>query len=332
MNALNTFSELSQRGCKFLGCSTPIMGGAMSWVSECTLVAALSNAGAFGVIACGSMSPDLLDAEVAATKALTSQPFGVNLINIHPQLDELAQVCINHSVSHIVIAGGFPSASLIKTIRTAQIKLLCFAPTLGLAQRLVRMGVDALIIEGHEAGGHIGPVSTAVLVQEILPEIQDVPIFVAGGIARGSAIAHYLAMGAAGVQMGTRFVCAAESIAHNNFKHAFIQASARDAVVSQALDKRFPVIPVRALANKGIDAFINKQKELIAKVNEGKVEQKIAQLEIERFWAGALRRAVIDGDVETGSVMAGQSVGMIKNIEPIHTILENLETEARASL
>ena len=169
-----------------------------------------------------------------------------------------------------------------------------------LAKKLIRSGVDALVIEGMEAGGHIGPVSTSVLAQEILPEVADeVPVFVAGGIGRGEAIAAYLEMGAAGVQLGTRFVCATESIAHPNFKKAFIRASARDAVPSVQIDPRLPVIPVRALKKPGSEAFTAKQREVAQALDEGEVEMVEAQLQIEHYWAGALRRAVIDGDVET---------------------------------
>jgi enoyl-[acyl-carrier protein] reductase II len=214
------------RGAQFLGCEVAIMGGAMSWVSERNLVAAISNAGGFGVIACGAMTPALLDAEIAGTKALTDKPFGVNLITMHPDLFALIEVCARHGVGHVVLAGGLPPKGSLEAIKAGGAKVICFAPTLALAKKLIRSGVDALVIEGMEAGGHIGPVSTSVLAQEMLPEIGEaVPVFVAGGIGRGEAIAGYLDMGAAGVQLGTRFVCATESIAHPRFKQAFIRAS-----------------------------------------------------------------------------------------------------------
>jgi enoyl-[acyl-carrier protein] reductase II len=209
---------------------------------------------------------------------------------------------------------------------------MCFSPALVLAKKLVRMGVDALIIEGMEAGGHIGPVSTSVLAQEILPVIDQVPVFVAGGIGRGETIVSYLDMGAAGVQLGTRFVCARESIAHPRFKQAFIRAEARDATLSVQLDPRFPVIPVRAISNAGTRRFMDVQREVIDKVDQGLLDQKAAQLEIEHFWAGALRRAVIEGDVETGSVMAGQSVGLVKEEQTVAEILAELIGQAEASL
>ncbi|MGC2202942.1 MAG: nitronate monooxygenase, partial [Stellaceae bacterium] len=189
-----------------------------------------------------------------------------------------------------------------------------------------------IIREGSEAGGHIGPVSTGVLAQEILPHLRSVPIFVAGGIGRGEAMLAYLEMGASGVQLGTRFVCAHESIAHPRFKQAFIRAAARDAVASVQLDPRFPVIPVRALANPATERFIAVQRRLIDRCAQGELSQKEAKLEIEHFWAGALRRAVIDGDIEAGSLMAGQSVGFVTREQSTAEILEELVSQALAVL
>ncbi|WP_201240154.1 NAD(P)H-dependent flavin oxidoreductase [Rhodothalassium salexigens] len=323
---------LWQTGTEFLGTRYAILGGAMTWVSERHLVSAISNAGGFGVLACGGMEPERLAEEIDATRALTDRPFGVNLITLHPQLDALIDVCNARDVSHIVLAGGLPPGGAIDRIKQGGAKLICFAPALALAKKLVRSGVDALVIEGTEAGGHVGPVSTSVLVQEILPHVRDVPVFVAGGIGRGEAIAGYLEMGAAGCQLGTRFVCATESTAHPAFKKAFIRGSARDAVASVQLDPRFPVIPVRALKNAGTERFMAVQREVAAKVEAGEMDQAAGQLEIEHFWAGALRRAVVDGDVETGSLMAGQSVGLVKAEQPMAEILADLVDQACAHL
>ncbi len=321
------------RGAAFLGCTHAIMGGAMSWVSERHLVAAISEAGGFGVLACGAMTPALLDAEIAATRARTDRPFGVNLITMHPDLFALIEVCARHRVGHVVLAGGLPPKGSLEAIKASGGRVICFTPTLALAKKLIRSGVDALVIEGMEAGGHIGPVSTSVLAQEMLPEIgAAVPVFVAGGIGRGEAIAGYLDMGAAGVQLGTRFVCATESIAHAKFKCAFIRASARDAVASVQHDPRLPVIPVRALRNAGGELFTAKQREVAGHLDEGRVAMGEAQLAIEHYWAGALRRAVVDGDVEHGSVMAGQSVGMVTREEPVAAIIAELVAEASAAL
>jgi enoyl-[acyl-carrier protein] reductase II len=325
--------ELMHRGTEFLGCEIAIMGGAMSWVSERHLVSAISNAGAFGVIASGAMTPVLLDTEIAETKERTSRPFGVNLITMHPQLSELIDVCTRHEVGHVVLAGGLPPGWAIDRIKDSGAKVMGFAPALALAKKLMRSKVDALVIEGMEAGGHIGPVSTTVLAQEILPRVShDIPVFIAGGISRGEAMAAYLEMGAVGVQIGTRLVCAHESIAHPNFKQAFIRASARDAVLSVQIDPRLPVIPVRALKNRETERFAAKQREVADLLDGGSLEMSEAQLQIEHYWAGALRRAVIDGDVETGSVMAGQSVGMVTREEPLAEIIQQLVDEAAAAL
>ncbi|AKH42970.1 enoyl-[acyl-carrier protein] reductase II [Altererythrobacter atlanticus] len=321
------------RGAEFLGSKYAILCGAMSWVSERNLVAAISNGGGFGVIACGAMTPDLLDAEIAGTKALTDKPFGVNIITMHPQLPELIDVCAKHGVGHVVLAGGIPPKGSVESIKAFGAKVIVFAPTLALAKKLLRSGADALVIEGMEAGGHIGPVSTSVLAQEFLPSLaEDHIVFVAGGIGRGEAIAGYLEMGAAGVQLGTRFACASESIAHPDFKKAFFRASARDAVASVQVDSRLPVIPVRALKNKGTEEFTAKQREVAGLLDSGAVEMGEAQLQIEHYWAGALRRAVIDGDVENGSLMAGQSVGMVREEEPAARIIAKLMEESEAAL
>ncbi|MEQ8733419.1 MAG: nitronate monooxygenase [Rhodospirillaceae bacterium] len=325
-------NDLWSRGTAFLGCEHAIMCGAMTWVSERNLVAAISNAGGFGVIACGAMTPDLLDAEIKATFELTSKPFGVNLITMHPDLPKLIDVCLKNKVSHVVLAGGLPSSSSIKALKEGGAKVICFAPALVIAKRLIKLGTDALVIEGSEAGGHIGPVSTSVLAQEILPNVTDVPVFVAGGIGRGEVIVNYLEMGAAGVQMGTRFVCAHESIAHPNFKKAFLRGNARDAMPTVQIDKRFPVIPVRALTNAGTDEFMATQRAMIEKFVAGDIEQAAAQLEIEHFWAGSLRRAVIDGDVERGSLMAGQSVGMVTREQSTQDIIDELIDQANLAL
>jgi len=329
---LQILDRLWARGRAFLGTRYAIMGGAMTWVSERNLVAAISNAGGFGVLASGAMTPDLLRAEIDATFALTDKPFAVNLITLHPQLLDLVDVCIDRRVGHVVLAGGLPPGAAIDRVKGGGAKLMCFTPALALGKKLVKSGCDALVIEGNEAGGHIGPVSTNVLAQEILPHLRDVPIFVAGGIGRGEMIVSFLEMGAAGVQLGTRFVCASESIAHPKFKQAFIRAAARDAVPSVQVDPAFPVIPVRALANEGTRRFTQTQIDVIARFRSGELSQKDAQLAIEHYWAGALRRAVIEGDVEGGSLMAGQSVGMVTREQPTAEIVQELVEQAAAAL
>jgi enoyl-[acyl-carrier protein] reductase II len=333
MTAYPKTDALMARGAAFLGTEHAVLCGAMSWVSERHLVAAISNAGGFGVIACGAMTPALLDAEITATAARTDKPFGVNLITMHPALFELIEVCARHQVTHVVLAGGIPPKGSVEAIKAFGAKVIVFAPTLALAKKLFRSGADALVIEGSEAGGHIGPVSTSVLAQEFLPELAaEHVVFVAGGIGRGEGIASYLEMGASGVQLGTRFACATESIAHPAFKKAFFRGNARDAVASVQVDPRLPVIPVRALKNRGTEAFTAKQIEVAARLDAGELDMGAAQLEIEHFWAGALRRAVIDGDIEHGSLMAGQSVGMVSKEEPVAEIMTQLMAESEAAL
>jgi enoyl-[acyl-carrier protein] reductase II len=325
--------SLWARGCRFLGCELAVMGGAMTWVSERNLVAAISGAGGFGVLAAGSMGPARLAEEIEATRALTDRPFGVNLIVMHPELDGLAEVCLDLRVGHVVLAGGLPGRAAIRRLKAGVAKVVCFAPSLGVARKLLRAGADALVIEGMEAGGHIGPVSTSVLAQEILPHVgHEVPVFVAGGIGHGDMVAAYLGMGASGVQMGTVFVCAAESVAHPAFKRAFVRASARDAVPSVQVDPEFRVIPVRALANAGTRRFVETQVDVIGRYRRGELTHEQASLAIEHYWAGALRRAVVDGDVENGSLMAGQSVGLVAGVRPAREILAEIVGQAEAAL
>lgn len=329
---MNILNKLWNKGQEFLGTKYAILGGAMSWVSERNLVSAISNAGGFGVLAGGSMPPELLLLEIEATKSLTNYNFGVNLIVMHPQLIELIEVCISSKVTHIVLAGGLPNSLIIDKIKNSGIKILCFAPTFLIAKKLVKLGVDAIIIEGMEAGGHIGPVSTLVLVQEIVPYIKEVPIFVAGGIANGQVIASLLQLGASGCQIGTHFVCTQESIAHPNFKKKFIKSNARNATISMQLDEEFAVIPVRAIENQATKNFSLTQRQLIDAYRREELSKSQAQLKIEHYWAGALKKAVIEGNIEQGSVMAGQSVGMVKNIKPTKFIIEELVNQAQAFL
>ena len=324
--------RLTRGGRELLGCEVALMGGAMTWVSERHLVAAISDGGGFGVIACGSMTPDLLATEIEGTRALTDRPFGVNIILMHPELDRLIDRCTELGVGHVVFAGGMPTRDHVQRAKRAGGKVIAFAPSAAIGKRLVKAGVDGLVIEGNEAGGHIGPVSTSVLAQEILPAIREVPVFVAGGIGHGEAIAAYLSMGASGCQLGTRFACAAESIAHPRFKEAFIKGNARDAQASVQVDPDFKVIPVRALANRATERFQRVQVETIRRYRTGEIDYDEAALAIEHFWAGALRRAVVDGDVEEGSLMAGQSVGMVKAVEPTATIIADLVQQAAAAL
>ena len=324
----DSINFLLKRGSEFLGCKFPIMGGAMTWVSENRLVSAISNAGGMGVIACGSMNPEQLEKEILLTKKLTNKPFGVNLILVHPELDLLIDKCVVTGVKFVVFAGGIPKKSYIEYLKNNGLKVIAFASTLSIGKKLIKSGISALIIEGNEAGGHIGPVSTNVLAQEILPYITEVPVFVAGGIGRGESFLNYIQSGASGCQIGTRFVCAKESVAHDNFKNIFIKSDARNAQVSIQLDERLPVIPVRAIKNKASQIFLEKQKEVLNTLDNGDISLKEAQLIIEKFWSGSLKKAVIDGDIHNGSLMAGQSVCMVKKIQPAKEIIDEIINQA----
>jgi len=215
-------------------------------------------------------------------------------------------------------------------VKEAGCKALSFASTMSIAQQQIRFGVDGLILEGSEAGGHIGHVSLTVLLQQVLFEEPSVPVFVAGGIATGRIVAHLLLMGAAGVQMGTRFVMSEECRAHPRFKEAFVKARAREAVATPTYDRRLPVVAVRAVRNAALDDFNRLQLELIAQLNAGTLRREEAQMRVEEFWVGGLRRAVQDGDVEKGSVMAGQSVGLVDRVQPMAEIFEEILGDAEA--
>ena len=210
---------------------------------------------------------------------------------------------------------------------------MCFASTVSIAERMIKFGADAIILEGSEAGGHIGHVSSIVLMQQVLFKFaEQIPMFVAGGIATGKMIAHALLMGASGVQLGTRFVMTEECRAHENFKMAFRRANARDAVATPQFDSKLPVVSVRSLRNKGMDEFGKLQLRLLKELEAGTVTRQFAQEEVECFWVGALRRAVVDGDIDGGSLMAGQSVGLVDKVMPIRDVVAELLNDAEAEL
>jgi len=319
-------------GQDFLGCKFPIMCGAMTWVSDYKLIGALGKAGGFGLLAGGNAPVDILEKDIISTRNHTDAPFGVNLITIAPVYKDQLQLVCDMKCELVMFAGSIPKDTEIKQVKDIGAKVVCFAPTAPLAHRLIKMGADALMIEGAEAGGHIGPVSLSVLLQQILFEIDSVPVFVAGGIATGRMMAHLLMMGAAGVQMGTRFVMSEECKAHPKFKKVFQKANARDAVATPQFDSRLPVIPVRALKNKGSKEFLKLQLELMDKLEKKRIDQQQAQYEVENFWVGALRDAAIDGNVERGSLMAGQSVGLVDKIKPIQGIIDEMVDDAESEL
>jgi enoyl-[acyl-carrier protein] reductase II len=325
MNVLT--EKFFTKGRDFLGVDYPLICGAMTWVSDPKLVATVSNNGGFGCLAGGNTPPDILEKQIHETRRLTDKPFGVNLITIAPAYQDHLALVQRLKLPFIIFAGSFPNQKQVSLAKETGAKVLCFASTDSIAVRMLRYGADALILEGMEAGGHVGHVSLMVLLQQLLFTIKDVPIFVAGGVASGKMCAHLLLMGAAGVQMGTRFAIAEESCAHPNFKERFIKANARDAVSTPQFDSRLPVVAVRALRNKGLENFGKLQLDLIAKIDAGTIHRNEAQEEVEKYWMGALRKAVIEGDINYGSLMAGQSVGLVNKVQPVREIIAELVQE-----
>jgi enoyl-[acyl-carrier protein] reductase II len=329
---MTTLDSLWMKGKDFLGTETPIIAGAMSWISDAPFVAAVSNAGAFGCLAAGNMEPKLLADEIRRTKDLTDKPFAVNLITIAPNYKNNLEAAIRGNAPYIVFGGSFPRKPDIQKAKEAGAKVMAFAPTDALARHLIQSGVDALILEGNEAGGHIGPVSLGILLQQVLMKIDDVPVFVAGGIAGGAFMAHLLLMGAAGVQMGTYFVMTNECGVHPRVKEAFLKAQSRDAVATPQIGSELKVIAVRALRNKGLDKFLELQVDLIEKRKRKEISHEEAQFLVENFWVGGLRRAVKEGDLDTGSLMAGQSVGLVSRVRPMREAIDVLVRDAEAEL
>jgi enoyl-[acyl-carrier protein] reductase II len=321
-----------ETGRQFLGCQCPIMCGAMTWVSDPKLVTAVGKAGGFGLLAGGNAPVDVLKDQINTTRQMSDHPFGINIITLAPIYQQQLDLICDLGCEFIVFAGGIPKKREIEQAKSCGAKVICFAPTAMLALQLVDRGADALMLEGSEAGGHIGPVALSILLQQILFEVDSVPIFIAGGIATGRMMAHLLMMGAAGVQMGTRFVMAEECIAHPHFKEAFRKAKARDAMATPQFDSRLPIIPVRALKNEGTIEFSKLQLELLHKLDSGRIDRQEAQFAAERFWVGALKNAVIDGDVAMGSLMAGQSVGLVDKVMPLQAIVDEFITDAEAEL
>lgn len=333
MDELKFLDPLMQRGRDFLQCRYPIICGAMTWVSEPKLVAAVCNSGCFGCLAGGNAPTEVLRQQIREVRTLTDKPFAVNLITIAPAYQDHLAMLSEMKVPYIVFAGSFPKEKEVAAAKATGAKVLCFASTVSIAERMIKFGADAIILEGSEAGGHIGHVSSVVLMQQVLFRFADqLPMFCAGGIATGKMIAHTMLMGAAGVQLGTRFVMTEECNVHKNFKDAFARANARDAVSTPQFDSRLPVVAVRALRNKGTDEFGKLQLALLKKLEAGEIHRQEAQEQVEKFWIGALRKAAIDGDVAMGSLMAGQSVGLVDKIMPIKDMIAELLTDAEAEL
>ncbi len=302
---------IKSKVAEMLGLKYPIFQGGMAWVATGELVAAVSNAGGLGIIGAGNMEGDILEKEIIKTRNLTDKPFGINLMLLNPFIDDLVDVVIKEKVSVVTTGAGNPG-KYIERFKEAGIKVFPIAPSVALAKRLSRLGVDGIIVEGGEAGGHVGELTTMVLTP-LIADTTDLPVIAAGGIADGRGIVAALALGADMVQVGTRFVVAKECIAHENYKKSLLKADARDAVVSG----RSTGHPVRCLKNKLTREFDKLEKE-------GAPKEKLEEL-----GAGKLKIAVVDGDTSWGSVMMGQSAGLVKKEQTVEEIIREMFEEAR---
>jgi len=316
-----------KRGREFLGVRVPLVCGAMTWISTSELVKAVGEAGGLGVLAGGNMPADLFAAEIARLEEWGG-PYAVNLITLAPNYHEHLRTAAEMGVPMVVFAGSFPRRAEVIAARDSGARVLCFASTRSIARRMIDYGAHGLVLEGSEAGGHIGHVSTMVLLQQVLFAFPEVPVFVAGGIATGRMMLHLFLMGAAGVQMGTVFAMSAESPAHPAFKERFRRARSREAFATPQYDSSLPVVSVRALKNRGTDNFGRLQLNLLQQIQHENVSRLQAQYEVEKYWVGALREAVQNGDVDQGSLMAGQSVGLVDEIRPVREIISGMVREA----
>ncbi len=302
------------RICEMLGIKYPIFLGGMAHVSRAPLVAAVSNAGGLGIIGSGGMSPDVLADQIAQVRKLTDRPFGVNLMLMDPNIDDQVQVVLDARVTMVTTGAGNP-AKYIDRLKEKGIKVFPVIPAVSLAKRMARAGADGIVAEGTESGGHVGEVTTFVLVP-LVADAVEIPVVAAGGIADGRGLAAAFVLGAEGVQMGTRFLTSVEAPAHENFKKAVLKANERSTIVTG----RSIGAPVRTIANKMSKTFARYEQE-------GRPRE-----EFEILAVGGLRRAVYDGDLETGSLMAGQIAGMIHEIKPVKQIIDEMVAQARKLL
>lgn len=298
------------RICEILNVKYPIIQGGMAWVADSNLAAAVSNAGGFGIIGTGSATADIVKKEIDNCRRLTNKPFGVNVMLMSPNADEVIDLIIEEKPAGITTGAGNP-AKYMDRLKEAGIKVIPVVPTVALAQRMEKLGADAVIAEGTEAGGHIGELTTMVLVPQVA-EALIIPVIAAGGVADGRGIAASFALGAEGVQIGTRFICSEECNIHQNYKDAVLKAKDRDAVVTG----RPTGHPVRTLKNKLAKKYLKMEKE------------GASPEELEKLGAGALRLAVVEGDKDGGSFMAGQSAAMVREIKPCKDIVEEISKQA----
>ncbi len=296
---------MNTRLCKLLGIEYPIIQGGMAWVATAELAAAVSEGGGIGLIAAGNAPAEIVREQIKKARTLTDKPFGVNVMMMSPCADEVMHMLMEEKPAVVATGAGNP-AKYIPDLKAAGIKVLPVVASVAIAQRMERAGADAVIAEGTEAGGHIGELTTMVLIPQIVDAV-SIPVVAAGGIADKRGAVAAFALGADGIQVGTRFLCSEECLAHDNYKQAVIAAKDRDAVVTG----RSTGAPVRALKNK-----LTKEYQRLEKENASFEE-------IEKLGVGGLRRAFEEGDTQMGSLMAGQSAAMVKKIEPCADIIRS---------
>lgn len=302
--------KLQTRLCDLLGIKYPILQGGMAWVSTAELAAAVSEAGGLGIIGSGQAPPEWLEEQISKVKKLTNKPFGVNVMMMSPYMEQVMQLILDERVPVVTTGAGNPG-KFIPNLKEIGTKVIPVIPSVALAQRMAKGGVDAVIAEGGESGGHIGELATLPLVPQVVDAV-NIPVIAAGGIFDGRGLIAALALGAQGVQMGTRFMCATECTIHSNVKDALIKAKDRDTVVTG----RTTGHPVRIIRNK------------LAKQFEEKERQGVPVEELEKMGVGRLRMAMVEGDIHEGSVMAGQVCGMVRKIEPAADIIKDIVTGA----
>lgn len=291
---------------RLFGCGYPLIQGGMAWVANAELAAAVSNGGGLGLIAAANMPAEILDAELIKVRKLTDKPFGVNIMLMSSTVEQVIELVIKHKVPIVTTGAGSPGR-VIETLKPHGITVVPVIASVAQAKRVEKQGADAVVAEGMEAGGHIGEITTMALIPQIVDAV-EIPVVAAGGMADGRGVAAAFALGAEGVQVGTRFICCKESTVHPAYKEAVINARDRSNVITG----RFTGHPVRCLKNK-----------LTAKFDE--LEKTGAPMEeYERLGAGRLRAAVVEGDVEWGSMMAGQVAGLVNDIRPAADIIKDL--------
>lgn len=301
---------MKTRITELLNIKYPIFQGGMAWVADGDLAGAVSNAGGLGIIGGGNAPKEVVKANIDRVKSITKNPFGVNIMLLSPFADDIVDLVIEEGVKVVTTGAGNPG-KYMERLHAAGIIVIPVVPSVALAKRMEKLGVDAVITEGMEAGGHIGKLTTMTLVRQVVESI-SIPVIAAGGIADGRGAAAAFMLGAEAIQVGTRFVVAKESNAHQNFKDKILKAKDIDTVISAQVVGH----PVRSLKNKLTSAYAKAEKEFLA-------DRKSAG-DIEEMGAGALRNAVVEGDVEHGSVMAGQIAGLVQKEESCQDIIEDL--------